>query len=207
MAATTGRLLALAVAFLLAAAACSDGDDDVGAELDAEADAAATSSTTTAPPSSTTTTEATSTTLSDLELAEAEIREVVTEWYQFPIDTSQDDSDSRLDFLTGLLRQRVIESNTRLETDGVIRRSRLPAPIEITGVAVELDDGTAEVEACTGSADEFVDAETLNVISADDPGDTTSSAFQLQLIDGQWKIAEWISSASGDEPITCEVGQ
>jgi len=201
MAATTGRLLALAVAFLLIAAACSDADDDIGAELDA----AATSSTTTTPPSTTTTTEPTTTTLSDLELAEAEIRDVVTEWYQFPVDYALGEAGLRLEQTTGILRQRILESAAQLDAEGQILRALDVSPIEITAVRVSLEKGTAEVDACTASADGLLDAETLEVIAADNPNDASTSVFQLQLIDGQWKINEWISSALDGDPIDCEV--
>lgn len=88
----------------------------------------------------------------------------------------------------------------------MIHRSRGPAPIEVTAIDVDLQDGTAMVEACTGSADEFLNAETLEVISADDPNDTSTSTFQLQLVDEQWKINEWISSGADGDPTACELG-
>ena len=204
MAATTGRLIAGAVLLLLVAAACSDTEDDLGAAPDVTAEAQSTTSATAAPPTSTS--ETTATTLSDREQAEAEISRVVIDWYQFPIDTSQGNDDQRLEPLTGLLRQRVAESDARFEEDGVIRRSRQPAPIEIVAITADVEDGTAEVEACTGSADEFLDAETLEVLGADDPEDTSTSTFHLRAVDGQWKISEWISSGVDGDPIECEIG-
>lgn len=205
MAATTGRLVALTVAFLLAAAACSNADDDIGAELDAEAEAAATSTTTTAAPSSTTTTEPTTTTLSELELAEAEIRQVVTEWHLFPVDYSLGEEGLRLEQTTGLLRRRIIESAAQLEAEGKAIRSTETARIEIIGLDVDLADGTAEVQACTGSGSELVDLETLEVLDSGEASDTFISAFQLQIVEGQWKINEWLPSALNGGPIDCEV--
>ncbi len=208
MAATTiGRLLALAVALIVALSACSNSsDDDIGAQLDEEAAASSTSTTDATTTSSSTTTESPPTTLSDEAIAEAEIRRVVTEWYQFPIDTSRDDNELRLEALTGLLRQRVAESDAQYAAEGVIHRSTGPAPIEIAGVDIDLIAGIAEVEACTGSADEFVDAETLEVLGVDDPEKTSTSVFQLQLVDEQWKINEWLpSELTPGGIVACEI--
>ena len=141
MAATTGRLIALAVGFLLAITACSNTDDDIDAELDAAAEAAETSSTTTTTrPSTTTTSEPTSTTLSELDAAEAEIRQVVIGLV--PVSDRHLRGRRHANYgskpLTGLLRQRVLaESDVSLcRNDGVIRRiDRDPAPIEIVEVS------------------------------------------------------------------------
>lgn len=203
MAAITGRRIALVVAFLLAATACSNADDDTQAELDAAAEAAVTS--TTAPPSSTTTTEPTSTTLSDLEQAEAEIRQVVTEWYQFPLDYSLGDEGLGLEQTTGLLRQRIIESAAQLEAEGQTLRSTEPSQIQITGIDIDLAGGAAEAEACTGSGTELVDTETLEVINSGDASETLTSVFQLRLVDGEWKIYEWLPSVLNGGAIECEI--
>lgn len=206
MAATTGRLIAFAVGILLATAACSNADDDIGAELDAAAEAAETSSTTTTTrPSTTTTSEPSSTTLSELEAAEAEIRQVVIEWYEFPLDYSLGEEGLGLEQTTGLLRQRIIESAAQLEAEGQILRSAAPARIEIVTVDIELEDGMAEVEACTAASAELLDADTLEVINATDPAPSTSS-FQLQLVEEEWKISEWVASGVEGTPIECEIG-
>ncbi|MEM7274264.1 MAG: hypothetical protein AAF547_14370 [Actinomycetota bacterium] len=207
MAASTGRLMAIAVAVSLTIAACTDADDDIGAELDAAAEAAETSTTVTTAAPSTTTSEATTTTLSERAQAEAEIRQVVTEWYEFPVDTSQGEEALGVEQTTGLLRQRLLESLVLLEADGQILRISSIPPIEITSIAIDLENGTAEVDACTGPAAELVDAETLEVIAADDPTDTAESMFQLQLVDGTWLISDWIASGRADgNRIKCEIG-
>ena len=206
MAATTGRPIAIALALLLLAfTACSDADADASGELDAAGEAATTATTTTPP--STTTTGAPSTTQSERELAEAEIRRVVIEWYEFPVDTSRGEEALGVEQTTGLLRQRLLESLDQLEADGQIMRMNSTPPIEITAITIDLEDGTAEVDACTGPAAELVDAETLEVIAADDPTDTATSVFQLQLIDGKWLINEWLASGRDDgNRIECEIG-
>jgi hypothetical protein len=206
MAATTGRCRVLAVGLALSAlTACSGGSDGLGEEPEAVTTASVSVTTTTiATPS---TTEPTSTTLSELELAEAEVQRIAIEWYQAPIDTSAEDDGPRLDLLTGLLRQRVTEFEADLKSRGRIHRARAgAAPIEITDVTVDLKAGTAEIEACTGSADEFLDAETLEVSSADDPSDLSTSKFQLELVDGEWKINEWLPSGNSGDVEVCEIG-
>jgi len=86
MAVTTWRITATVLAFVLAVTACSNADDEVAEQL-AELDAANATSTTEAP-ATTTTTAATSTTLSEQDQAEADIRQVVIDWCQFPINKS-----------------------------------------------------------------------------------------------------------------------
>lgn len=206
MAATTGRLLALAVCVVLTLGACGGGEDDeVGAELDAAAQAeAATTATTDDPP--TTTTESTSTTLSELEQAEAEVARIVTEWYRFPIDTSLGEAGYGLDGTTGLLRRRIVEFNAQLAADGQFMRTTEPGRIDVTAVSVDLTSGTAEVETCNASSTELVDAETNEVLASEEPTFATTSVFQLQLTDGSWLINEWLPSQATDDPVECEIG-
>jgi hypothetical protein len=197
MAATTKLTVALTVGLLLVAGACSNGSDDL--DLTNE------TTSTTAEASTTSTTEATTTTLSEREQAEAEIRQVVTDWYEFPIDSSQGEEGLGLEGTTGLLRLRIVESLAQLEADGEIMRATVTPPIEITRVRISLAEGTAEVDACTGPALELVDAETLEVIDTDDPENTLTSLFQLQLVENEWKINEWISSDVAGDPDPCEI--
>ncbi|MEM9565736.1 MAG: hypothetical protein AAGA93_24160, partial [Actinomycetota bacterium] len=187
-----------------ALSACSgSSDDDIGAQLDEEAAAASTSTTEPTTTSSSTTTEPTTTTRSEEEAARAEIERVVTEWYQFPIDYSLGEEGLGLEQTTGLLRQRILESAAQLEAEGQVLRSLGVARIEITGINVDLEDGTAEVDACTGSSAELLNAETLEVITRTEP-DTSTSLFQLRFEAEQWKISEWVSSGVDGDPISCD---
>jgi hypothetical protein len=145
------------------------------------------------------------TTLSDLELVEAEVAQIVVDWWEMPIDTSSLEDEVRLEPLTGLLRRRVIADTERLATEGKIRRSRSTAPIGVLGVAVDTEEGTAEVQACIGAADEVVDAESFEVIAAADPDMTVESLFQLQLVEQQWLISEWLPSTLNGGAVQCEV--
>lgn len=201
MAATTGRLIAPILALVLIASACSGNNDDIGTLPEAPT----TPSTASTTSSSTTTTEPTATTLSELETAEAEIRAIVIEWWQFPIDYSLGEEGLGLGPTTGLLRQRIVEFANQMASDGLTLRSAETARIEISDVEVNLDDGFAEVDACTGSSDETIDAETLEVLEVGDIEDTYSSVFQLQLIDGEWKISEWLPSGVDGPSIDCEI--
>jgi hypothetical protein len=110
-----------------------------------------------------------------------------------------------LDGTTGPLRQRIIENGTQLERDGQILRSPSVAPIEITRIKINLDEGVAEVDACTSSATQLLDAETLDVITEGDPTDTATSRFELRLIDNRWLINEWFASGFEGNPVRCEI--
>jgi hypothetical protein len=204
MAATTKLTVALTIGLLLVASACSNNSDD-DLDLTAETTSTTAEASTTTEASTTSTTEATTTTLSERGQAEAEIRQVITGWYEILVDTSKGEEGFGLEGTTGLLRLRVIESAERRTAEGQIVRATTPSPIEITRVRINLEDGTAEADACTGSTYEFLDAETLEVITADDPTITLTSLFQLQLIDGEWKIYEWIPSDVAGNPTPCEI--
>jgi hypothetical protein len=203
MAATTKPTAALTAALLLAASACSNSD---APDIDLVAEPTTTTTTTQPLPSSTAAAsapEAPTTTPSERDQAEAEIRQVITNWYEFPIDTSKGEEGLGLDGTTGPLRQRILESAKRRTAEGEILRSTAPHPIEITTVKINLEEGTAEADACTGSAAELLDAETLEVITTDDPDLTHTSRFYLQLVDEQWTIHEWLARSAN--PIPCEV--
>ena len=206
MAVTGRQFLAATVGAAFLISACSNGDDSGLPTLE---EAAATSTTSTTEATTTTTTEPTTTTLSELQLAEAEVERVAVEWYTFPIDTSvEGNAEQELEFLTGILRQRAIDTDASYQADGLIRRVVEPPPIRINDVTVDLDAGTAEIGACTGATDLFLDAESLELVFADDPGFTTTSVFQLQLVDGNWKINEWLpSDFAPSGPVTCEIAQ
>jgi hypothetical protein len=204
MAATTKLTVALTLGLLLVASACSNGSDD-DLDLTAETTSTTAEASTTTEASTTSTTEATTTTLSERGQAEAEIRQVVTGWYEILIDTSKGEEGLNLDGTTGLLRRRLVESAERRTAQGQIVRATTPSPIEVTRVRISLEEGTAEADACTGSTYTYLDAETLEVIAADDPTITLTSLFQLQLVDNEWKINEWISSGVDGNPTPCEI--
>jgi hypothetical protein len=208
MTATTKLTVALTVGLLLAARACSNGsDDDLDLTIEPTPTTAKAPTTTTEVSTSTeaSAAEATTTTLSERGQAEAEIRQVVTDWYQFPMDTSKGEEGLNLKGTTGLLRLRILESAEQLEAEGEVMRSTGTPRIEITRVQISLAEGTAEVDACIGPSLELVDAETLEVIQSDNPNNTLTSLFQLQIIEGQWQINEWISSDVAGDPDPCEV--
>ena len=197
----------LIVAFGLlgaAAAGCSDSGDETLPPLETIETTSTSESTTTTEPT-TTTTEATTTTLSEREQAEVEIRQVVTDWWQLEYDTSQDGGEPRLEALTGLLRQRVAEGQASYEERGVAQRAVEPGPIEITSIEVDMTAGSAEVDACAGLTIEFFRGETGELLDDDDPDEPFVSEFQLQLVDGEWKISEWLSTALEGNPMFCEV--
>jgi hypothetical protein len=223
--ATTRAFVALTSVVLLSASACSSDQANFGltsegtpttAEPSTATEASTTSTTdattTAAEPStttqaSTTSTAATTSTavVSERAQAEAEIRQVVTDWYEFLIDTSKGEEGLNLDGTTGLLRRRLVESAERRTAQGQIVRATTPSPIEIAQVRISLEEGTAEADACTGSTYEYLDAETLEVIATDDPSITLTSLFQLRLVEGEWKITEWISSDVAGDPKPCEI--
>ncbi len=156
------------------------------------------------------TTVAPSTTLSERELelreiaaAEAEISEVVEAWYTFDLDTSRGEAGLPLEFLTGPIRDRY----AGLDDDpSTIQRSRGGDRIEVLSVAVDLDQGLADVEACTSADHELVEADTGEVIAADD-GDAWIGQIQLDRVDGVWLISDFFSdeaaAAAGGEGRTC----
>ena len=206
MAASHLRVLVAAIGLVLLATACSGGDDSGLPTLE---EAAETSTTTTPADTTTTTTPpATTTTLSDLQQAEAEVERVVLAWHTFDIDTSVDsNTEEYLDLLTGLQRQRVVEWYEDLAEAGAIRRSARPAPIEILSTSVDVDGGQGRIEVCIGSANEFVDAETLEILEVSDPDVTHLGEYELQVVNGEWKISNALTTALTDDPVECEVGQ
>ena len=204
MAASHVRVLFVAIGLALLATACSGGDDSGLPTLE---EAAETSTTTTPADTTTTTTApATTTTLSDLQQAEAEVERVVVEWYTFPADTSQEgNAEEFISYLTGLQRQRVIEWYDGLERDGLIRRVFQEPPMKVTDIAVDLVEGSARVDVCDGSADEIVDAATLEVLETGDPDQTFAGHYQLLLVEGEWKISNVLSTQFSEDPAACEV--
>jgi hypothetical protein len=224
MAAITKVFVALTSLLLLSANACSSVQADSGltsertptTEKPSTTEASTTSTTetttTTAEPSTTTQASTTSTTattatalVSERAQAEAEIRQVVTDWFEFLTDTSKGEVGFGLEGTTGLLRLRLQQLGESTTARGEILRATTPSPIEITSVRITFERGIAEVDACTGSTYQLLDAETLEVIESDDPTSTHTSLFQLQLVDGEWKINEWLPSGNTGEAVPCEI--
>jgi hypothetical protein len=201
------RWFALALGGVLVAASCSASSEESGVGVEsATVSTEMETSTSTSSSVTTSTVEPTVTTLSELELARAEVTGVVEAWFHFRIDSSDGQDGLGVQFLTGAMRARSLEVLQRLELAGQVQVRRRPQPLEITSVDIDLETGFAQVAACFGAANELLDAETLEVISADDPSYTTTSTFELQVIDsGDWKISEWRLSRNSDNPIECEV--
>jgi hypothetical protein len=153
------------------------------------------------------TVEPTVTTLSELEIARAEVTGVVEAWFHFPFDTSKGEEGIGAEYLTGLILQRSLEVVQRLELEGQIQRSQQTQRLDITAVSVDLEAGMAEVDSCAGFGQELIDAASEEVLVSEDPTYTTTGTFELQLTDAGWKISEWRLSRNTDTPVECEVGE
>jgi hypothetical protein len=192
------------VAVVLIAAACSGSSDELVLD-ESLVDPSSTTTSSTVSVSSSTSEAVTTTSLSELGAAEAEVARVVEEWWVEPFDTSLGEEGLALEQTAGLLRQRTIELPARYEEAGQIHRSRGGDRIEIRAIGLDLDNGQAEVEACAGADYETVDAETGEVLVSDDPEYLTISDFYVQLIEGDWKIVEWVPTQNSDNPgVECE---
>ena len=192
------------VAAGLLAPACSGGSDELVLDegtVDTSSTIVTTASTA---PSSTTTEAVTTTSLSELGAAEAEVARVVEEWFVAPFDTSLGEEGLALEQTAGLLRQRSIELLAEVEEAGEILRSRGGSRVEVRDIDLDLDKGQAEVEACANADYETVDAETGEVVSADDPEEFWISDFYVQRLEGDWKIIEWVPSRISPDPRRCE---
>ena len=205
MAVSPRQLLVVGLAAALLISACSNSDDSGLPTLEEATESAETSTTTSTEATTTTSTEPTTTTLSELRLAEAEIRAVVTEWHQFPVDSSLGEVGLGLEQTTGLLRQRILEFAAELEAEGRVLRGFDNDPIAITQVTVDLIEGAAEVDACVGSATQIVDADTSETITADDPNDTAVATFQMLREDDGWKVGLFLPSALNGGAIECQI--
>lgn len=199
--AAPGRRLALGIGVVLGLtlAACS-GSDDETADLPPEPPASSSSSTSTSTTASTTST--TPEADDDLAAAEAEIREVVEAWFLFPWDSAEGAVDGMgADFLTGPILERNRQQLDHLEAIGQIERNQGENTLEITAVDIDIEAGRATVDICGGSTLAILDAETLEVIQADDPT-PLADTFEVELTGEGWKIREWFLTS---EPVECEV--
>ena len=179
----------------------------VACSSDSPADTAispSTSTTATTVETTTTTTAPTTTTLSEQDKVEADVEELVTEWFLKPFDTSKGVDGNDLEDLTGLLRQRSIELVDEMTSNGQVLRSRGGERIEITHVEVDLNAGQGTVDACTGSDVEIFVTETQEVLVSDDPDYLTTGEFLVELTDDGWKINEWYPTQATDDPVECE---
>lgn len=194
----------------LIAAGCSNGSGEESIPTTESTPAAAEPTTTAAATTATTasTTEAPTTTLSESQLAQAAAAEVVVTWWQLPYDSSQDMS-AVYELETGLQLQQSTEYYAGLADRGRIERNPAQSPIEITSVSVDLDQGTAEINACTQNTHEFIDAETGEPIESPDADFPFMSRFLLTQVDGEWKINAWVPSVTEppfDDDQKCEIG-
>ncbi len=146
----------------------------------------------------------TTTTVPEEEKAEADIEELVTDWYLQPFDTSNGVGGNRTENLTGLLRQRIIELVDELTSRGELVRSGGGERIEVIGVEVDLEASTGAVDVCNGSDSEVVVIETEEVLSSDDPNSLSTGEFLVELTDDGWKIDEWYPSRATGDPVECE---
>ena len=195
---TAGKsTFATAVCSVLILGACSSDPDDTAASP-------STSTTTTTVETTTTTTAPTTTTLSEQDKAEAEVEELVTEWFLRPYDSSKGEGWDRTENLTGLVRQRSLDVVEEFTSKGQLVRSGGGERIEITGVELDLEAGTGAVGTCAGSDSEIVDLETQEVLVSDDPNYLSTGEFLVELTDDGWKINEWYPTDATDDPVECE---
>ena len=199
-----GLTAALLGALLLIGCSGSGGDvvdlDEVAPPSD-ETTAPVTTSTvsTTEPPE-------TIGTLSERELAEADVREVVEAWFFHPYDTSKGDEGIGARYLTGLMLQRVRERAEQTTAAGEIRVNLETQRLQITDVEVDLATGFADVDACVNPAQATLDAESGETLSADDPSTLSiDSTFQMQLTDDGWKINDLVVRPH-DDYVECDGG-
>lgn len=194
------RLLAAALAVALSAAACSSGGDEP--DLGLESGESSTTTTTSAP---TTTTAETTTTLSEQAQAEADVAQVVTDYWLTEIDTAE--GELGLEYLTGLIETRTQQWAEGLTATGqTLRDFEGQKRIEISRVQVDLGAGTAEVEACMGSGSEVLDIETLEQIEiGSNPDFLSTSVLLVEQTAAGWKIGEMFPTAATGSPELCEI--
>lgn len=136
--------------------------------------------------------------------AEAEVEELVTEFWLSPFDTST--GELRLKYLTGLPARRLEEGVQQLEEQGQLIRNQGQESIQVTSVEVDLETGEGEITACTGESGERLDAETMErIVEAADPEYLTTTVFYFQLTPDGWKISEFVGSAESESPELCEI--
>lgn len=194
----TRAITALIVA-LLVVSACSN-DDDIADLPPEDPSTTTTSSTTSTQP---TTTSSTTTTLSETQAAEAEIEQLLIDWW-----TGADDGlgpDGGTEYLTGLIETRVSELAAEEQAQGYESSNSQNSVIQVTSIAVDLEQGTAEATSCTGSAVIQRSSADNAIVFADDPTFLFTSDWIVVLTDEGWKISDWFPSANADEPEPCTI--
>ncbi len=191
------RIIATVASITLFVGAC-------GSETEDETD-----STQAARSTSTTSTEATATTtatLSEQDKAEAEVEQLVIDWWTSPIDSSLGEDEPRHAYVTGLLRKRSIDNGNELAIEGQSLFGEGDGRIQVTEVLIDLDAGRGELNACTGDDSSIVDAATGEPVSEiGDPSFTFTSEFLVELTDDGWRIHEWYPSYNTGNPIECTI--
>lgn len=188
--------------------ACGSSSDDALEPVETIEQATDTSSETGDEPAETTvTTEAETTTeatVSELARAEADIEAAIVGWHNFPRDTSKGDAGLPLEFTTDLLNQRLRDTAQRRNEEGTILRSRGGEMVRIEAMRVDLAAGTAEADICGVPDGEVVDAETGEVLVADD-GLASTGLVYAKRVDGTWKLSEFFSSQASGDPEPCDI--
>lgn len=182
---------------LIALGCSSDGDDEITGLESVE------SSTTSTTEATTTTTEATTTTLSEQAQAEADVAQLVTDFWLAPFDTSQNEYGA--EYLTGLIAIRSAEYAESVTAEGQVAREIGQKTIEVTQVEVDLEAGQGTVDVCAGSYGEIVDLETLEQLAVEDPTYLTTSVYHVELTNDGWKISDLFPSQATNSPQLCEV--
>ncbi len=196
------RIIATIAALSLLIGACGSDQEDETSDTTANTS----STTTTIEATTTTTTATTTTTLSEQDAAEAEVEQLVIDWWTAPADSSQGENQEHLQYLTGLIRKRSIDSSTARTEDGQILVSNGDRPIEITDVLVDLETGRGELDACIADNAYFLDSETGEKVGEEgDPSFSFTSEFLVELTDDGWKIHEWYPSYNTGNPIECTI--
>jgi hypothetical protein len=192
------RAITALIVALLAVSACSSNDDiaDLPPKNPSTTATPSTSSTSPTPTPSTTTT------LSETEAAEAEIEQLLTDWWTGAYDGQG--QDGGLEYLTGLIALRVTERVADYTAAGDETVNSQDSVIEIVTVAVDLEAGTGEATSCGGSSVLRRNIETGSVVFEDDPDFQFTSDWSLELTDDGWRIAEWIPSPN-NQTVLCTV--
>ncbi|MCP3876891.1 MAG: hypothetical protein GY701_00630 [Sulfitobacter sp.] len=200
----------LVVACVLWVGACTSGSsgEDTQNPVVTASTAVASTSTPPTPSTSEAVASSTSTTLSAFEIrqaAEADIEAVIKAWYTYPYDTSLGPDGMPLAYTTGPLHQRNQDLVARRADAGEIQRARGGSRIEVVSIRLDLEAGMADVDVCTLGDGELVDAETGEVLAADD-GDSWEGEAHLILVAGQWLVEDFSSdqATGGNECVLSE---
>ncbi len=195
------RTIATIAALSLFIGACASDQENETSDAIAN-----TSSTTTTIEATTTTAATTTTTLSEQDEAEAEVEQLVIDWWTSPIDSSLGEDEPGLEYLTGLIRKRTIDNNAALTDAGQVMVGNGNGPIEITDIRINPETGQGELDACTGDDSSVLDSETGEEVGeVSDPSFAFTSEFLVELTDDGWKIHEWYPSYNTGDPIECTI--